>query len=149
MADTYVAQLGTNPSIAAASAEGGQTAVTQTTRAGPDVAAPILSGQQPAGPQAPGFNTPVNWGGSGDQPKNLWDIWQGGQGGTKTRTPNPWQVNPAVWDSMGETGQQLALSFAEDEGWDANDYQRQINATRPQGRAPRSTSLGFSQPQRL
>jgi hypothetical protein len=147
-ADDIVARLGTNPSVAAASAEGGRTAVTQTTRAGPDVAAPILSGQQPTGPQAPGFDTPVDWGGAGQEPRNLWDIWNGGAG-PKTRAPNPWQVNPAVWDSMGETGQQLALSFAEDEGWDANDYQRQINATRPQGRAPRASSFGFTQPRRL
>lgn len=61
----------------------------------------------------------------------------------------PWQVNPAVWDSLGNMGQQLALSFAEDEGWDAGDYQAQINATRPQGYAPKSVTTQYAQPRGL
>lgn len=64
------------------------------------------------------------------------------------KVPNPWQVNPAVWDSLGNMGQQLALGFAEDEGWDAGDYQSQINATRPMGQAPQSVRTMFQQPTR-
>lgn len=64
------------------------------------------------------------------------------------RVQNPWQINPLVWDSLGKTGQELSLSFAEDDGWDANDYQRQIDATRPIGQAPRSVQTQYQQPRR-
>lgn len=70
-------------------------------------------------------------------------------GGSTGRVARPWQVNPAVWDSLGTMGQQLALSFAEDEGWDAGDYVSQINATRPLGTAPRSVTTQYQQPRGL
>lgn len=58
----------------------------------------------------------------------------------------PWQINPIVWDSMGKLGQDLALSFAEDAGWDASDYVRQHMASRPQGQAQRNVATLFQQP---
>lgn len=53
-----------------------------------------------------------------------------------TTAPRPYQINPAVYDTLGATGQSLLRSLAEDEGWDWNDYLGQINAQRPQGIAP-------------
>jgi hypothetical protein len=60
--------------------------------------------------------------------------------------PLPYQINPAVWDSMGPTGQSLALAAAEAAGWDKNEYLRQINAARPQGTAPGASSTAFRTP---
>jgi hypothetical protein len=60
--------------------------------------------------------------------------------------PLPYQINPAVWDSMGSVGQQLALSAAEAAGWDKDEYLRQINAARPQGTAPGASSTTFRTP---
>lgn len=62
------------------------------------------------------------------------------------RAPRPWQVNPGVWDSLGGIGQQLALGAAEAEGYDADDYERQINAARPRGRVARQTRTMYRPP---
>ena len=56
---------------------------------------------------------------------------------------NPNQVSPAVWDSLGPVGQGLARSAAQSMGWDADEYVRQINATRPQGTAPKSSTVDY------
>lgn len=60
--------------------------------------------------------------------------------------PPPWQINPMVWDSLGNVGQQLALGSAEESGYDADDWMRQLNASRPQGRAPRRVRTQYAQP---
>lgn len=60
--------------------------------------------------------------------------------------PLPYQINPAVWDSMGSVGQALTLAAAEAAGWDKNEYERQINAARPQGTAPPTSSTTFAGP---
>jgi len=89
-----------------------------------------------------------NWG------INEWNTWV--QQNTKTlgdparppaprRDPlmDPWRINPLVWDSLGETGQGLALSHAQDEGWDPKEYVRQIEMTRPRGSAPTSDRVRY------
>lgn len=62
------------------------------------------------------------------------------------KAPNPWQINPGVWDSMGRVGQEMALGLAESEGWDAGDYVRQHMNSRPVGTAPRMTRMNYAQP---
>lgn len=104
----------------------------------------------------PGFSGPVSyapgWQGganTGDPPIRIEQqpsIWWGGRTQQDWQNQKPWQVNPAVWDSMGDTGRQLSLGFLEKAGWDPNDYQRQINATRPMGQAPRSVQTQYAQP---
>jgi hypothetical protein len=59
----------------------------------------------------------------------------------------PHQINPARWDAMGQIGRDLTKNLAETAyGYDAEDFERQLNATRPMGRAPRRTMTTFSQP---
>lgn len=62
--------------------------------------------------------------------------------------PLPYQINPAVWDSMGQTGQQMVLSMAEAQGWNADDFLRQIEQARPLGTARPSTVYGYQAPTR-
>ncbi len=57
---------------------------------------------------------------------------------------DPWKVNPAVWDSLGPIGQGLTRSAAQEEGWDPDEYVRQINLTRPTGSAPNPSRVRFA-----
>lgn len=55
--------------------------------------------------------------------------------------PNPHRINPAVWDSMNRSGQAAVLNaanrgYSESGAWNTDDFLRQLNAARPQGRAP-------------
>jgi hypothetical protein len=63
--------------------------------------------------------------------------------------PLPHKINPAVWDSMSPTAQQMILASAEEGNtpsgaWDAQDFLQQLNATRPVGRAPRRTTFSWA-----
>ncbi len=60
--------------------------------------------------------------------------------------PLPHQISPAVWDSLGSVGQQLVLGLAEQAGWDANEFLRQLTAARPQGWAAPSTAYRYAAP---
>jgi hypothetical protein len=64
------------------------------------------------------------------------------------QSPNPWQINPAVWDSMSGTAKQMILSSAEQGNtpagaWNATDFLSQLEAARPQGTAPRRVSTNW------
>lgn len=61
--------------------------------------------------------------------------------------PLPHQINPGVWDALGSVGQQLTLGMAEGQGWDADEFTRQLNAARPMGTAGRSTRYQYQSPQ--
>lgn len=63
---------------------------------------------------------------------------------TNRMIPMGHQVNPGVWDSLGPVGQGLALSAVEKKGLDPTEYQRQINAARPVGRARPSSGVDYS-----
>ena len=53
----------------------------------------------------------------------------------------PHQINPARWDAMGQIGRDLTKNLAETAyGYDAEDFERQINATRPVGTARRAAT---------
>jgi hypothetical protein len=66
--------------------------------------------------------------------------------GQTYNVPLPYQVRPDVWDAMGPVGQQLALGAVAKAGWDPTEYQYQLNQSRPQGTAPKSTRTLFSEP---
>lgn len=62
------------------------------------------------------------------------------------QAPNPWQVNPAVWDASSDTARRMVLGAVErgytpSGAWTADDYMAQLNASRPIGRAPRATAF--------
>ncbi len=90
-------------------------------------------------PTTPTPTTPTGSATSQKTPSTITSAWQNPQ----QPIPLPYQINPAVWDSLGPVGQQLALSAAEAAGWDKNEYLRQINAARPQGTAPGASSTAF------
>jgi hypothetical protein len=59
----------------------------------------------------------------------------------------PHQIDPARWDAMGQIGRDLTKNLAETNyGYDATDFERQVNATRPQGTAPRRTTYRRAAP---
>jgi hypothetical protein len=58
--------------------------------------------------------------------------------------PLPHQINPAVWDSLGQVGQSMVLSMAEAAGYDPDEFVRQLNASRPVGTAARQVRYTFS-----
>lgn len=58
----------------------------------------------------------------------------------------PWQIDPARYDAIGPIGQGLTRGLAMAQGWDADDFERQLNATRPQGSAARSTRTTYADP---
>jgi hypothetical protein len=60
-----------------------------------------------------------------------------------TAVPLPYQINPNVWDALGETGQQMMLGIAAKQGWDPAEFQKQLNASRPTGAAPSMTSYNY------
>lgn len=111
---------------------------------------------------------------STNQPKTLWDMLQGllggapGQGaplqqmqaagagtvGSGTMIPRPHQINPAVWDSLSDTARELVRGSAEagmtESGYfTAEDFENQINQTRPMGTAPRQTRTAYQAPSGL
>jgi hypothetical protein len=73
------------------------------------------------------------------------------QPGGSQQVPLPHQINPAVWDRMGQSARDLALGMAESGNTSAGsytpeDYERLINASRPQGQASRVTRSQFASP---
>lgn len=60
--------------------------------------------------------------------------------------PPPNQVNPGVWDSLGDTGKQFVLGAVQAAGWDPSEFMRQVDATRPMGTAPRMTTTSYAAP---
>ncbi len=75
-----------------------------------------------------------------------------GQQTAKPYVPLPYQINPGVWDSLSDTAKQMMLSSAEhgytpSGAWTSTDFLNQLNASRPQGQAPRSVSYNWGQPQ--
>ena len=63
--------------------------------------------------------------------------------------PLPYQINPAVWDSLSDTAKQMILASAEagktpSGAWSADDYLRQLEAARPKGTAPTSLSYNWA-----
>lgn len=65
-------------------------------------------------------------------------------------TLNPNQIDPSRWDAMGATGQALTKNLASTMfGYDPNDFEAQVNATRPQGTAQRTSTYQSAAPQGL
>ena len=67
------------------------------------------------------------------------------QTGTDVMAPLPYQINPAVWDSLSSTAKQMILAAAgagrtPSGAWDETDYLNQFNASLPMGTAPKSTN---------
>ena len=60
---------------------------------------------------------------------------------TNRQIKQPHHINPATWDALGSTGQQLYLSAAARKGYDKTDYMNTINATRPVG-TPQNVTPG-------
>jgi hypothetical protein len=65
--------------------------------------------------------------------------------------PLPYQINPAVWDSLNDTAKKMILSSAEagktpSGAWSADDYLNQMEAARPKGTAPRQVSFNWGSP---
>ena len=70
---------------------------------------------------------------------------------SEIQAPLPYQINPAVWDSLSPTAQQMIMASVErgntpSGAWDPADYLRQLNASRPIGQAPRRVNFNFAQP---
>ena len=66
--------------------------------------------------------------------------------------PLPYQINPAVWDSLSSTAKQMILAAAgagrtPSGAWDETDYLNQFNASRPMGTAPKTTQYNWGAPQ--
>lgn len=55
------------------------------------------------------------------------------------------QMNPATWDSLGDTGRALYLSAVGRSGRDQTEWQQRLNASRPQGTAPRTGTVDYAQ----
>jgi len=71
--------------------------------------------------------------------------------GGPQQVPLPHQINPAVWDRMGQSARDLALGMAQSGNTSAGvytpeDYERIINATRPVGTAARVTRSQYAAP---
>lgn len=60
--------------------------------------------------------------------------------------PLPHHINPIVWDALGPVGQELTLGASEAFGFDPREYERQLNASRPMGTAPRQTRTRYAAP---
>lgn len=65
---------------------------------------------------------------------------------TKLANTAPYQVNPAVWDSLSPDTQLFVQSALKSKGWDPNEWLKQLNAARPQGTAPRQNPMTYSAP---
>lgn len=68
--------------------------------------------------------------------------------GYQPSAPLPHQINPAVWDSLSSTAQEMILAAAKkgytpSGAWSAQDYMNQMNAARPKGTAPRQTNYNW------
>lgn len=75
----------------------------------------------------------------------------GGQQAENAQVPLPHQVNPGVWDSLSPTAKQLIMGSVQAGNtpsgvWDPNDWTAQLNASRPQGTAPRQVNYNWAQP---
>lgn len=98
-----------------------------------------VPGDQPAPPPTfPPEETP-GWGGGYPAP------WTGGM------APNPHQMNPLVWGSLGPTAQQNVLGLVQaghtpSGAWDPADWLYRFEKSRPRGRAPSSSNYGFQTP---
>lgn len=62
------------------------------------------------------------------------------------QVPLAHQVNPAVWDSLGPVGKQLAYGAIGQTGQDPEQYEYDLNQSRPKGQAPRSTYTSYARP---
>lgn len=65
--------------------------------------------------------------------------------------PAGYQMNPIVWDSLSPTAKQMVFGALQagktSSGYqDPNDWLAQLNASRPQGQAPRRTSMSWAPP---
>ena len=65
-------------------------------------------------------------------------------GANPYQTPLPYQINPAVWDSLSGTAKQMILASANagntpSGSWTSEDFLKQLDAARPVGTAPRTT----------
>lgn len=56
-----------------------------------------------------------------------------------------YQMNPATWDAMDETGKALYLSAIGRSGRDQGTWQRQLQASRPVGTAPKTGTVDYAQ----
>ena len=75
---------------------------------------------------------------------------QGAQ--AQPNVPLPHQINPAVWDASSDTAKRMILGaaqkgFTPSGVWTAEDFLNQLNASRPQGLAPKQISYDWQQPQ--
>jgi hypothetical protein len=80
---------------------------------------------------------------SGTETDNYYD-WLAGQA-TQRKLLEGHQMNPATWDSMGDYGRALYLSAIGRSGRDQTEWQQKLNASRPQGTAPRTGTTDFAQ----
>lgn len=72
-----------------------------------------------------------------------WD-WLAGQR-TQRKLLEGHQMNPATWDSLGDTGRALYLSQIGRSGRDQTEWQQRLNSSRPQGTARPSQGVDFAQ----
>lgn len=112
----------------------------------PDSSKGSLSGGYPAPSYPVGGPVPM-MGGAGGSPQTAQQqlLTRFGLQAGQQLLPN--QINPARWDAMGSIGRDLTKNLAETRyGYDATDFENQINATRPQGQAARMTSTRYAAP---
>jgi hypothetical protein len=75
-----------------------------------------------------------------------------GKAAQQSTVPNPYQVNPAVWDSLSGTAKTIMLAAAEagktpSGAWSAEDWLNQLNASRPKGYAPKDVGVNWGKQQ--
>jgi hypothetical protein len=110
----------------------------------------LFGGNRPAFSAPNGDNAPI---GIGDILDQL-GLTSGKGGGAPAQTgtfaaPAPNTIDPAKWDALSGSGQQMLLGAAEAGGYDAADYQKQIDAQRLSGAAPSVGSTGYQKDQPL
>lgn len=133
--DKVLADLGL-ASPTGSTAQGGpmQTALAQAT-------APLTGTTQPAGTTSQQAGVPSQY---------VTQSTPANPSSGEVSAPLPYQINPGVWDSLSPTAQQMVLAAAEagktpSGAWDAGDYLRQLNNSRPGGVAPRQISYNWNQ----
>lgn len=80
---------------------------------------------------------------SGTETDNYYDQLAGQA--TQRKILEGHQMNPATWDSLGDTGRALYLSAVGRSGRDQTEWQQRLNASRPQGTAPRTGTVDYAQ----
>lgn len=70
--------------------------------------------------------------------------WLAGQA-THRKLLEGHQMNPATWDSLGDTGRALYLSAVGRSGRDQTEWQQKLNASRPVGTARPSQGVDYAQ----